>query len=100
VDSLHPLADMVFWGKQQNNYLLRCIKRRDIDPHNLDGAYLYGKTLQLFKGIEGDGTPKSKANVISQLYKKLRNYVFDGTVKGRQKQTAEGELFTLIHYFY
>ncbi len=100
MDSLRPLADMVYWSEQQNNNLLRCIERGDIDPHNLDGAYLYGKTLQLFKGFEGDGTPKSKANVISQLCKKLRNYVFDGSVKGRQKQTAEGELFTLIYYFY
>jgi hypothetical protein len=58
VDSLHPLADMVYWGKQQTNDLLRCIERGGIDPHNLDGVYLYVKTLQLFKGFEGDRTPK------------------------------------------
>jgi hypothetical protein len=91
---------MVYWGEQKNDDLLRCIERGDIDPHNLDGAYLYGKTLQLFKGFEGDRTPKLKANVISRLCKKFRNYVLDGTVRGRQKQTARGELFTLIHYFY
>ncbi len=99
MDSLRPLADMVYWDEQQNDNLLRWIERGDINSHNLDRAYLYGKTLQLFKGFEGDGTPKLKANVISRLCKKLRNYVFDGSVKGRQKQTAEGELFTLIHYF-
>jgi hypothetical protein len=90
VDSLYLLADMIL-EQATNDDLLRCIKRGDIDPHNLDGAFMYGKTLQLFKGFEGDGTPKSKANVISGLPKKLRNYVFDGTVKGRRKQTAEGE---------
>jgi hypothetical protein len=56
---------------------------------------LYGETIQLFKDFEGDGTPKSRANLISRLRKKLRNYVFDGTVKGGQKGTAEGVLFTL-----
>jgi hypothetical protein len=86
---------MVYWGKQQNNNLLRCIERGDINPHNLDGDYLYGKTVQIFKGFEGDGTPTSRANVISRLCKKLRNYIFDRTVKGWQKRTAEGELFTL-----
>jgi hypothetical protein len=91
---------MVYWSKQQNNDLLRCIERGDINPHNLDGAYLYGKTLQLFKGFEENGTPNLKANIISQLCKKLSNYAFDGTVKKRQKRTAEGELFTLIHHFY
>jgi hypothetical protein len=90
---------MVYWGEQQNDDLLRCIERGDINPHNLDGAYLYGKTVQLFKGFEGDRTPKSRANVISRLRKKLRNYPFDGTVKGRQKQTAEIKLFTLHSLF-
>jgi hypothetical protein len=61
----------------------------------LDGAYLYGKTVQLVKGFEGDRTTKLRANVISLLPQKLRNYVFDRTAKGRQIQTAEGELFTL-----
>jgi hypothetical protein len=58
---------MVNWGNKQNNNLIRCIERGDIHPHNLDGAYLYGKTVQHFKGFEGDGTPKSRANIISQL---------------------------------
>jgi hypothetical protein len=79
--------------------LIRCIERRVINPHSFDGAYLNGKILQHFKGFEGDGTPKLKANIISQLCQKLRNYVFDGSVKGRQKQTAEGELFTLHSLF-
>jgi hypothetical protein len=56
---------MVNWGNKQNNSLIRCIKRGDINPLNLDRAYLYGKTVQHFKGFEEDGTPKSMANAIS-----------------------------------
>jgi hypothetical protein len=73
VCSLYPPTDMVYLGEQKNDNLLRCIKRGVIDPHNLDRAYLYGKTVQLFKGFEGDKTPKLRANFISQHCKKLRN---------------------------
>ena len=84
---------MVNWGNSQNEELIRCIERGDIDPHNTAGDYLFGKTVQLFAGFEVDGTPKSRANAIARLCKKLRNYCFDGTLPGRQKQAA-GELFT------
>jgi len=84
---------MVNWGNNQNEELVRCIERGDIDPPNTDGDYLFGKTDQLFKGFKGDGTPRSRANAIARLRKKLRNYCFDGTLPGRQKQAA-GELFT------
>jgi hypothetical protein len=94
LDSLRcPQNDMIYWGEDQNLELVRCIERGDIDPHNTDGDYLFGKSVQLFKGFEGDGTTRSRANVIARLRKKLRNYCFDGTLPGRQKQAA-GELFT------
>jgi hypothetical protein len=53
---------------------------------------LFGKTVQLFPGYEGDGTAKARLNVIARLRKKLRNYVFDGAVHGRRKRRAVGEL--------
>ena len=94
LDSLRcPQNDMVYWGEDQNLELVRCIERGDIDPHNTDGDYLFGKSVQLFKGFEGDGTTRSRANVIARLRKKLRNYCFDGTLPGRRKRAA-GELFT------
>ena len=94
LDSLRcPQNDMIYWGEDQNLELVRCIERGDIDPHNTDRDYLFGKLVQLFKGFEGDGTTRSRANVIARLRKKLRNYCFDGTLPGRQKQAA-GELFT------
>ena len=55
--SLSPSATMVYWGDDQNNELILAIKRGDIDPHNLDRTYLFVKTVQLFAGYEGDGTP-------------------------------------------
>jgi hypothetical protein len=61
---------MVNWGEQQDMDLGRAIKNREIDPHNLDGTWLFGKTVQLFEGYQGDGTPEAKANVIAQLRKK------------------------------
>jgi hypothetical protein len=90
---------MVNWGKVQNADLILAIERGDMDPHNLDGNYLFAKTVQLFPGYQGDGTSKARQNVIARLRKKLRNYVFDGTVSGRQKQCAVGELFTLHSFF-
>ena len=91
---------MVHWGNVQNNKLIEYIESGDIDHHNLDGNYLFGKTVQLFPGFKGDETPKSRANVIARLCKKLRNNIFDGTVRGRrQKQRAVGELFTLHSFF-
>ena len=92
-------AAMVNWGDDQNYDLLIFIERGDIDPHNLDGNYLFGKTVQLFPGYEGDGTAKARQNVIARLRKKLRNYIFNGTVSGRQKRRAVGELFTLRSFF-
>ena len=92
-------AAMVNWGDQQNDELIAFLEKGDIDPHNLDGNYLFGKTVQLFPGYEGDGTPKARTNVIARLRKKLRNYVFDGTVSGRRKRRAVGELFTLRSVF-
>jgi hypothetical protein len=80
--------DMVYWGEDRNLELVRCIKRGDIDPHNTDGDYLFGKMVQLFKCFEGDGTTRSRANVIARLRKILRNYCFDGTLPGRQKRAA------------
>ena len=90
---------MVNWGKVQNAYLILAIKRGYIDPHNLDGNYLFAKTVQLFPEYQGDGTSKARQNVIARLRKKLRNYVFNGTVSGRQKRRAVGELFTLRSFF-
>jgi len=90
---------MVNWGDQQNDELIAFLEKGDIDPHNLDGNYLFGKTVQLFPGYEGDGTPKARTNVIARLRKKLRNYVFDGTVRRRRKRRAVGELFTLRSVF-
>ena len=88
LDSLRcPKNDMVNSGNDQNEELVRCIERGDIDPHNTDGDYLFGKTA------EGDGTTRLRSNAIARLRKKLRNYCFDGTLPGRQKQAA-GELFT------
>ena len=86
---------MVNWGFKQDDDLILAIERGDIDPHNLDGNYLFGKTVQLFPGYEGDGSAKQRANVIARLRKKLRNYLFDGTISGRRKRRAVGELFTL-----
>ena len=86
-------------GRRTKPTLILAIERGDIDPHNLDGAYLFGKTVQLFPGYEGDGTPKARTNVIARLRKKLRNHVFDGTVSGRRKRRAVGELFTLRSVF-
>jgi hypothetical protein len=60
---------MVYWGEDQNLELVRCIERGDIDPHNTDGDYLFGKMVQLFNGFEGDGTTRSRANVIARLRK-------------------------------
>jgi hypothetical protein len=74
---------MVNWGDDQNNELILAIERGDIDPNNLDGSYLFGKTVQLFAGYEGDGTHGTRQNVIKRLRKKLRNVVFDGTASGR-----------------
>ena len=88
-----PQNDMVNWGNDQNEELVRCIEGGDIDPHNTDGDYLFGKMVQLFKGFEGDGTPRSRANAIARLRIKRRNYCFDGTLPGRWKRAA-GELFT------
>jgi hypothetical protein len=90
---------MVNWGDEQNQHLILAIERGDIDPHNLDGTYLFGKTVQLFPGYEGDGTPAAKQNVIARLRKKLRNFVFNGTVSGRQKQRAVGEFIYLPSFF-
>ena len=53
-----PQNDMVNWGNDQNEELVRCIEGGDIDPNNTDGDYLFGKMVQLFKGFEGDGTPR------------------------------------------
>ena len=78
-------------GRRTKPTLILAIERGDIDPHNLDGTYLFGKTVQLFPGYEGDGTPAAKQNVIARLRKKLRNFVFDGTVSGRRKRHAVGE---------
>ena len=78
---------MVNSGNDQNEELVRCIERGDIDPHNTDGDYLFGKTA------EGDGTTRLRSNAIARLRKKLRNYCFDGTLPGRRKRAA-GELFT------
>ena len=91
---------MVNWGDEQNQHLILAIERGDIDPHNLDGNYLFGKTVQLFPGYEGDGTPKQKSNVIARLRKKLRNFVFDRTVSGRQKRRAVGEFIYFVSFFY
>jgi hypothetical protein len=91
---------MINWGDDQNNELILAIERGDIDPHNLDGTYLFGETVQLFPGYEGDGTPKARQNVITQFRKKLRNFVFDGTVSGRQKQPALGEFIYLAFIFF
>ena len=99
---LHALSlstAMVNWGEVQNKEIIDCIKRGDINPHNLDGAYLFGKMVQLFKGFDRDRTPKSRANVIEQLCKKLRNYVFNGTMAGRRKRAVAGELFILRPIF-
>ena len=74
---------MVNWGDNQNDDLLLFIERGDIDPHNLDGNYLFWKTFQLSPGYKGNGTAKARQNVIAGLCKKLRNYIFDGTVSGR-----------------
>ena len=90
---------MVNWGNKQNEELVAFLEQGAIDPHNLDGNYLFGKTVQLFPGYEGDGTPKARTNVIARLRKKCRNYVFDGTVSGRRKRRAVGELFTLRSVF-
>lgn len=60
---------------------------------------MYGKTVQLFPGYEGDGTAKTRSNVIGRLRKKLRNYQFDGTISGRRKRRAVGELFYLAFIF-
>jgi hypothetical protein len=90
---------MVNWGDDQDTALQLYIERGDIDPHNLDGNYLYGKTVQLFPGYEGDGTAKTRSNVIGRLRKKLRNYQFDGTISGRRKRRAVGELFYLAFIF-
>ena len=86
---------MVNWGDQQNDELIAFLEKGDIDPHNLDGNYLFGKTVQLFPGYKGDGSAKQRGNVIARLCKKLRNYLFDRTIGGRQKRHAAGELFTL-----
>ena len=90
---------MVNWGDDQDNELIKKIEEGLIDPHNLDGNYLYGKTVQLFPGFEGDGTTKTRSNVIARLRKKLRNYQFDGTVSGRQKRRALGELLSLAYMY-
>ncbi len=74
---------MVNWGDDRNNQLILAIEGGDIDPNNLDGNYLFGKTVQLFSGYEEDGTPGARQNVIARLRKKLRIFVFDGTVSGR-----------------
>ena len=90
---------MVYWGEDQNLELVRCIERGDIDPHNADGDYLFGKTVQLFKGFEGDGTTRSRANVIARLRKMLRNYCFDGLCLGGKNELQVSSL-PHIHYFY
>ena len=74
---------MVNWGDDRNNQLILAIEGGDIDPNNLDGNYLFGKTFQLSPGYKGNGTAKARQNVIAGLCKKLRNYIFDGTVSGR-----------------
>ena len=81
---------MVNWGDDQNNQLILAIEGGDIDPNNLDENCLFGKTVQLFPGYKGDGTPGARQNVIARLRKKLRNFVFDGTVSGRRKRHAVG----------
>ena len=90
---------MVNWGDNQDKALQLYIERGDIGPHNLDGNYLFGKTVQLFPGYEGDGTAKTRSKVIRRLRKKLRTYQFDGTVSVRRKRHAVGELFYLVFYF-
>ncbi len=56
---------MVNWGNDQNNQLILAIERGDIDPHNLDRNYLFGKTVQLFPSYEGNGTARARSNVIA-----------------------------------
>jgi hypothetical protein len=46
---------MVNWGDKQNNNLIGCIERGDINPHNLDGAYVYGKQFSTSKALKGTG---------------------------------------------
>ena len=48
---------MVNWSNVQNDKLIEYIESGEIDPHNLDGNYLYGKTQQLFPRYQGDGIP-------------------------------------------
>jgi hypothetical protein len=58
-----------------------------------------GKQFSISKALKGMSLQNQGQMSSHDFAKKLRNYVFDGTVKGRQKQTTEGELFTLHSLF-
>jgi len=49
---------MVNLGDDQNSELILAIERGDINPHNLDGTYLFGKTVQLSQAMKGTGLPE------------------------------------------
>ena len=81
---------MVYWGDDQNKELLRLIKAGVINPNTTDGDALIQYTVTHFDGFQGNKTPALRANAIARLQKKLRNYVFEGTVKGTRKRAAQG----------
>jgi hypothetical protein len=81
---------MVYWGDDQNIKLLQLIEQGVINPNTTDGNTLFNYTVSHFDGFQGDGTASTKANTIARLRKKLRNYLFEGTIKGTRKRAAQG----------
>ena len=96
--SPQPLS-MVYWGDAQNQLLLGLIVSGEISPHTTDGNKLFNYTVNHFNGFQGNGSSTARATTIARLPKKLRNYLFDGTIKGTRKRAAQGKkkLPTTIH---
>ena len=91
-------AAMVNWGDDQNYDLLIFVERGDIDPHNLDGNYLFGNTVHLFQATKGTGLPK-QGRTSSHDFTKSSETTYRRDLSGRQKRHAVGELFTLCSFF-
>ena len=83
-------TSMVYWGDDQYKELVTLIQAGVITPYTTDGEALIQYTVTHFNGYQGSKTPASRANAIARLRKKLRNYLFDGTVKGTRIGAAQG----------
>ena len=91
---------MVNWGNDQNDKLIRCIKRGDIDSHNTDGDYLFGKTVQLSKALKGTGDKNQGQNLLCAFAKSSGTTALTGLCPGGKNELQQVSYLPHIHYFY